>query len=234
MGAQLRRSDAASLNHRGYTVEALALRHLCFLPFVLAAASIGCGCSPQAPAPPAGSTPEPSLESSTLDLPSVTMPAADLKRPGFAHVEVFRLRRDFGKQDFEVALDAWLPDGNPGRIETVRLWWFKTKKEGERGPFSEKTKRYFDIAYRRVDDATWEVQLLADERRFTFSVAADGKGGVQAFGSVESEGVTIDDCHVATGDLRATKLLGVPTGIKELSVTCVDSDGAEHEGRVAS
>lgn len=165
----------------------------------------------------------------------VTTPVAGLDQPGFKHIEVLRIQRDFGKRDFEIAMDAWVPDGNLARIETVRLWWYKTNKDGERGPFSTKTKRYFDIAYLRVDEGTWQVQMLADDRRFTFMVAADGHGGVIATGTaVLKDGSAVKNCKMQHGDLRAAKVFGVPTGIEELRVTCTDSEGVVHEGQLAS
>lgn len=197
--------------------------------------SLGCGCSPRASDLPASSHSDPAAVAKTVPVPSVTTPAAELDPEGFEHVEVFRLRRDFGNQDFEIAMDAWLPDEDLGRLEMVRLWWFKTNKDGERGPFSEKTKRHFDIGYARIDDAKWEVQLLAGDLHFTFLVEADGQGKVMATATVVlPDGGTVEDCRMQSGDLVSNKVMGFPTGIKELRVTCVDAEGATHKGKLQS
>lgn len=222
----------------GYTESSLPThRHSRFwlALVVVPVISLGCACNPRASDPPADSAPDPLLEGSTLELPMVNTTPEELNVEGFRHVEVFRIRRDFGKRDFEIAMDAWMPNENLARIETVRLWWLKTRKGDERGPFGTKTKRHFDISYTRAGEGTWNVLLEADEHKFVFVVAADGKGDVTASGTVVLEGGDrIENCQMHSADLRASKVLGLPTGIKELQVTCTDGEGRQHTGKLAS
>lgn len=201
-----------------------------FLAIALCVAQVGCSCNARGSAPP-GDKPAP--EPATQEVPLVTTPAADLAVPGLDHVQVLRIQRDFGKETFEIVMDAWLPDGDPAQLELVRLWWFKSDKDGERGPFSESTKRHFDIAYKRVDDGTWTVDLIANKKHFEFTVTADQKGGVSATSTVVVSGdKKIEDCDVQSGALRSKKILGVPTGINALLVECTGPDGTRHSGRL--
>ncbi len=210
----------------------------CRLTLVVAAglALSGIGCTPPAQDSPAGTSPDAKQIPSGFSLPSVTTPADQLTPDGYQHVEVFRIRRDFGKRNFEIALDAWTPTDKLTQVDEVRLWWFKTTKGGERGPFSKKSKRHFDISYERRDEGQWVVQLIAgSDRRFTFLVEADGKGGVFAYGTVKAEGgQLVERCRVTSGELRAKTTLGLTTGIKDLRVTCTDAEGGQHEGTLAS
>lgn len=236
----------------GVTLPSLASRSqplVALFAIALPLASLGCGCNPRATDPPpdgtaarsADGTPNGSVAgapeavaSSAFDLPMVTMPAAELGVDGFKHVEVLRIRRDWGKREFEIVMDAWVPDDDPTRVETVRLWWFKTNKNGERGPFSAKTKRHFDIVYSRPDDARWKVEMVADDQRYTFMVEADEEEGATAFGTVVLPGgKRVDGCRVRGGEIHASKVFGLPTGIKDFQVKCTGRDGAEHEGDLA-
>ena len=202
-----------------------------FLAFALCIAQTGCSCSTRGSDHPVDTS---TAEPTTPEVPLVTTPAADLEVDGLEHVQVLRITRDFGKETFEIVMDAWLPDQDPSKLELVRLWWFKTDKNGERGPFSESTKRHFDIAYKRVDAGTWKVSLIADDKSFVFNVTADEKGKVSARSTVVSGDGEVEDCDVTSGALRSKKFLGVPTGIDELRVECTGPDGKQHSGRLAS
>ncbi|MEM6295423.1 MAG: hypothetical protein AAGA54_29385 [Myxococcota bacterium] len=168
---------------------------------------------------------------STFALPLETMPAAALAVDGFTHVEVMRVQRDWGKREFEIVMDAWVSSEDPGRVEMVRLWWFKANKQGERGPFSEKTKRHFDIVYTRPDDARWVVDMVADDKRFTFVVQADEAHGISALATVTVPGGgQVENCRVHGGEVRASTVLGIPNGIEAFEVTCTGVDGVEYRG----
>ena len=203
---------------------------------VLGLGASGVRCSSPARDPHVGTSPASAREPGALTLPNVTTPASALAPEGYTHVEVFRIRRDFGNSEFEIALDAWLPGDEPTTIDDVRLWWLKTDRNGERGPFSQKTGRHFDIGYERRSEGHWVVQLIAGaDRRFTFSVEADGTGGVFAYATVVvPSGERVERCRVQAGVLRATKVFALTTGIKELNVTCTDQNGAQHEGNLES
>ncbi len=178
------------------------------------------------------STPPPAA----FDLPMKDTSPEELAPDGYKHALVLRIRRDFGKRDFEIAMDAWMPDEAPKQIDAVRLWWFKAHKDGERGAFSKKTSRNFEVSYQRKDDESWSVVFaLSDGRHFTFRVRSTGGHAAAAFAEVmQSDGTKIDACRVTDAELRAKTTLGITTGIKDLSVTCVDSSGVEHQGILAS
>lgn len=206
-----------------------------FFAIALCAAHMGCSCSTRGSDPP-GDKPgvKSAAEPASREVPLVTTPAAELEVPGLDHVQVLRIQRDFGKETFEIVMDAWVPDEDPAQLELVRLWWFKSHKDGERGPFSDDTKRHFDIAYKRVDNSTWTVDLIAKKKHFEFTVTADKKGGVSAKSTVVSGDKTVEDCDVHSGSLRSKKILGVPTGINALDVECTGPDGTRHSGHLAS
>lgn len=207
------------------------------IPLFAAVAVLLCGAhctqdgpdnAPEIPA----STPPPE----TFNLPLENTSPEEIAPDGYKHSLVLRIRRDFGKRDFEIAMDAWMPDEAPENVDAVRLWWFKTKKDGERGPFSSKTKRNFDIGYQRNDKQSWSVVLgLSDGRHFTFLVRSTGGHTAAAFADVTTrDGTVLEACRVTDAEIHAKTTLGIPTGIKDLSVTCVDAAGAEHQGALES
>lgn len=184
----------------------------------------GADSSPAVPA----STPPPAA----FELPLKNTSPEEIAPAGYKHALVLRIRRDFGKRDFEIAMDAWMPDETPEHVDAVRLWWFKTKKDGERGPFSKKTKRNFEIGYQRQDEQSWNIVLgLSDGRHFTFLVRSTGEHNAAAFADVtKSDGTIIAGCRITDAEIHAKTTLGITTGIKDLAVTCVDSEGVEHSG----
>lgn len=166
-------------------------------------------------------------------LPTTTTPAAELEPTGYRHTQVFTLDRDFGRDEMEIVLDAWSPAGQPSEIADVRLWWLKTHKDGERGPFSAKTKRHFDIDYERVDASTWKVYLVSDGKRFTFAVTARD-GHVVARSNVMADGDAIANCVVRRGHIEARRFLGAPVGIDRVDVECEDPQGNLRKGKLVS
>lgn len=206
-------------------------------PFFAAATVLLCGAhctqdgSDTAPVIPA-STPPPAA----FDLPEKNTTPEEIAPDGYKHALVLRIRRDFGKRDFEIAMDAWMPDETPEHVDAVRLWWFKVHKDGERGPFSKKTTRNFDVSYQRRDKQSWAIVLaLSDGRHFTFLVRSTGGHNAAAFADVTTgDGSVIEACRVTNAEIHAKTTLGITTGIKDLSVTCVDASGVEHSGALES
>ena len=206
-------------------------------PLLVAATTLLCGAhctqdgSDTAPAVPA-STPPPAA----FDLPEKNTSPKEIAPDGYKHALVLRIRRDFGKADFEIAMDAWMPDETPENVDAVRLWWFKTHKEGERGPFSKKTTRNFTVSYRRENEQSWAIVLdLSDGRHFTFVVRSTGGHTAAAFADVTvGNSTVIEGCRVTDAEIHAKTTLGITTGIKDLSVTCLDTSGVEHHGTLES
>jgi len=180
---------------------------------------------------PASTPPPPAF-----DLPMKDTLPEELAPAGYKHALVLRIRRDFGKRNFEIAMDAWMPDDAAEQIDAVRLWWFKAHKEGQRGVFSKKTSRNFEVSYQRRDEQSWDVVFaLSDGRHFTFLVRSTGGHAAAAFADVtRSDGTVIDACRVTDAELHAKSTLGITTGIRDLSVTCVDANGVEHQGTLES
>ena len=77
--------------------------------------------------------------------------------------------------------------------------------------------------------------MVAGDRRYSFLVEPDSEGRVTATGTVVlPDGNRVDDCLMQDGEIHASKVLGLPTGIKDFKVKCTTADGTEHEGELAS
>jgi hypothetical protein len=204
---------------------------------VLAVVCSAVGCSRVTPESVDGSATESSdvaLPNASPVIPMKTTPASELEPTGYRHTEVLRIRRDFGNESFQIVLDAWVPEGDPARIEDVRLWWYRAKSEGARGPFSEQTQRHFDIVYDRRAPDRWDVHMISDRKRFTFAIELDASGTPVAFGDVVLPGGgRLERCRALSGSLQARRFLGAPVGIKRLDIRCLDAAGNQHEGRLS-
>ena len=165
-------------------------------------------------------------------LPVATTPASRLDSAELEHQELIRIGRDWGKDGYSVVLDGWIPRADPTRIADVRLWWLKTHRSDERGPFSDDSARHFDVRTRRLAGDRWDVEVRSDGKAFTFHVEADGRGHLAAFATVKTAGGTVDHCRTTRGTLRARTLLGAPIGIDRLEVVCTDGTGKLHRGRI--
>lgn len=164
-------------------------------------------------------------------LPNVKTPGTALSTASLLHTELVRITRNFGKSNFEIALDAWTPVENPREIADVRLWWALSDRGGERGPFSAKSRDHFDIVYERLAPDRWRVDLGSDKHVYRFWVEFDDTGAPAAFADVEEAGGgRIEHCRVTRGTLAARKLFGAPVGIRNFEVTCVDGEGGERSG----
>jgi hypothetical protein len=165
-----------------------------------------------------------------VGIPEEATPADRLSNDVLHHVELVRISRNFGKEHFEIALDAWTPADGSHEISDVRLWWLRTDLDAERRPFSSKSRDQFDIDYERIAGDRWRVGLESDRKRFVFLIEYDETGTPAAFADVESEGGVVEHCRVESGRLQARKLLGAPVGIKGFEVSCVDDGGRTHLG----
>jgi hypothetical protein len=169
----------------------------------------------------------------TTAVPLEATPADSLSNPALHHTELCRIARNFGKENFEIALDAWTPIEGEREITEVRLWWARTDRGAERSPFGTKSRDHFDIRYERLAPDRWRVDLQSDRKLFVFMIELDDTGVPAAFVDVETQAAgTVSHCRLLGGTLQARKLLGAPIGIKGFEVDCVDDDGREHSGRM--
>jgi hypothetical protein len=168
----------------------------------------------------------------TTAIPLEATPADRLSNAALQHTELCRIARNFGKENFEIALDAWTPVDGEREITEVRLWWARTDRAAERSPFGAKSREHFEITYQRLATDRWRVDLQSDRKLFVFMIELDETGTPAAFADVETDGGTVSHCRLVGGTLQARKLLGAPIGIKGFDVQCVDEDGHEQAGRM--
>jgi hypothetical protein len=161
------------------------------------------------------------------DLPLDVTPIADLDSlEAMRHTEVLQVRRDFGRPNVNVALDAWV-NADAKSIDGVRVWW---SDEVDRYPFSEKMLRHLAIDYDRVAPERWRVSVTGDGKQFAFDVALH-EGRPAAFADVALPGGrSIKCCRARSASLHARKIFGIPIGVKSMVVTCTAPDGTEHRG----
>jgi len=167
-----------------------------------------------------------------VGIPEEATPVDRLSNDALHHVELARISRNFGKEHFEIALDAWTPTDGTREISDVRLWWLRTDLAFERRPFSAKSRDQFDIDYDRLAVDRWRIALESDRKRFEFLIEFDETGTPAAYADVETDGGTVEHCRVESGTLQARKLLGAPVGIKGFEVDCVDDGGKAQHGRM--
>lgn len=195
-------------------------------------AALACGC------PRNGSdsngpdeTPD-TVTNERVGIPEEATPVERLSNDVLHHVELVRITRNFGKEHFEIALDAWTPADGSHEIVDVRLWWLRTDHAAERSPFSAKSREQFGIDYERLAADRWRIGLESDRKRFEFLVEYAETGSPAAYADVETDDGVVEHCRVESGTLQARKLFGAPVGIKAFEVSCVDDGGRTHRGRM--
>jgi hypothetical protein len=195
-------------------------------------ATTACGCPGSRAPGPADSSPPPPADLEVERIPMAATPASALSTEELAHTELLRIARNFGKESFQIALDAWVPTAQPDRLADVRLWWARSDRSGERSPFGEGTKSHFEIEYEQPAPDHWRVLMKSGGKTFAFDVEV-GEGGVPgAFTEVDVGPRRIPHCRTSSGTLHARRLLGAPIGIRKLDVQCVDDEGTSHQGSV--
>jgi hypothetical protein len=167
-----------------------------------------------------------------VGIPEEATPVEQLSNDVLHHVELARISRNFGKEHFEIALDAWTPADGTREISDVRLWWLRTDKDAQRSPFGKKSRDQFEIDYDRLAADRWRIGLESDRKRFEFLIEYDETGKPAAYADVDGDDGKIEHCRVESGTLQARKLLGAPIGIKGFEVSCVDDGGRTHRGRM--
>jgi hypothetical protein len=170
------------------------------------------------------------LSSLDRELPPRITPIADLDAlEQFRHTEVLQVERDFGQPNVNVALDAWTPVHDAGRIDGVRVWW---SDEVDRYPFNARVRKQLAIDYRRVRADRWRIRVGGARKHFVFEVALhEGRPAVFADVTVAGGGV-VRRCRADSAQLYALRVLGIPVGLREMVVTCTAPDGTVHRGTV--
>jgi len=165
-------------------------------------------------------------------LPTKRTPAADLEPSGVDHHEVLRIKPNgLGPADsYDIVIDAWTKQAD-GSIAGVNMWWLDRSKRDERSPFGKTVKSRIDVDYIQRSSHEWQVQIKANGSRFTIDVRAEG-GDVFAYGTVATGGTKIPECRATSSKVIPTTLLGIPTGLDRLQVSCIDQNGVRQHGKL--
>ena len=164
-------------------------------------------------------------------VPYHRMAADELAPSGYAHHPVLRIDQDFHPNEkYEIAIDAWVSEGSPDSLAAVRMWWLDTSDADARSPFGKGVRRHIDIDYKERG-AGWDIRIKQGRKAYVFAVdLEDGKPAATA--TVKTKAGVIDECALTGSRLVAKKVLGIPTGLKRIDVTCVDEEGTKHRGSV--
>ena len=165
-------------------------------------------------------------------VPHGRTPAHLLDVSGLRHHEVLRI--DPGvlgpSGDYNVVVDAWTSNTNPGSVEGVQVWWLDREANDERSPFGPTVRRRITVAKTQLSPRRWTVAIVTSDDRFTFVIESDSAGRVVAYATIVEDRTTIERCQATRAELVAKRFLGVPIGLRRLDVTCVDSEGKPHHG----
>ena len=166
-------------------------------------------------------------------IPRETTPAAALSTPTLAHTETLRIVRDFGKPDYQIAVDAWRTKNETMSIADVRLWWVRTSGRDERQPFSPRIMKYLELDFEAEGRDRWDVTMVGDKKQFEFTVELDENGRLAAYVDVlTARGTLAQHCRATRGRLIARRFIGIPVGIERLEVDCVDPEGQRRKGEL--
>lgn len=150
-------------------------------------------------------------------------------KPG---IEVVRVKRDFGKPHFDLAIDAWTsPDAT--RLDEARLWWVNTAEADRRKPLGPMVERMVKLRYHRGSSRSLTVTVTGDNKEFAFVLELAESGELHAFVAVDTDdGRHVARCRTTSARLIAHRVLGLPVGLARVSVTCKDEGGTVHKGTV--
>lgn len=166
-------------------------------------------------------------------VPRGPTPVDELSTKALRHHEVLRIRRDFGMDHWEIALDGWLTQPSDERIAELRLWWVNTQDDDRRKPFSAYLRRYLEFEHRHASERVLAVRMAGDRKEYRFTVELDERGTPAVFADVRlADGTTVPHCRCRSGRLLARRVIGIPVGIAELRVQCTDDTATAREGAV--
>jgi len=185
--------------------------------------------SPEAPEPPVEAPVAPAAEVAEVAEPA---PAPAPAPADVAPAEVVRVKRDFGKPNFDLVIDAWA-DVEAAHLREIRLWWTNSDEVGHRKPLGRMIERMVKLQYRRISDTALTVAVAGDGKRFTFTVELNKDGKVVAYVPIDTEGGRyIGRCRTDSARLLARRVLGMPVGIAYIAVSCRDGRGVLHQGKL--
>lgn len=148
-----------------------------------------------------------------------------------ASTEVVRIKRDFGKSWFDLAIDAWAEGSE--RLDRVKLLWVNTSEGDRRKPLGKLIERMVSLQYKRLNKRSYTVTVAGDGKEFKFTVELTKDGALHTYVAVDSDaGVHVPRCRTDSAKLHARRVLGIPVGIARVAVTCSDPDGTSHSGQV--
>jgi len=183
--------------------------------------------SPDAPKPPVEAPVAPVAEVAEVAEPVVAPVPADV-----APAEVVRVKRDFGKPNFDLVIDAWA-DVEAAHLREIRLWWTNSDEVGHRKPLGRMIERMVKLQYRRISDTALTVAVAGDGKRFTFTVELNKDGKVVTYVPIDTEGGRyIGRCRTDSARLLARRVLGMPVGIAYIAVNCRDGRGVLQQGKL--
>lgn len=160
-----------------------------------------------------------------------TAVAADAVEVAPPAAEVVRIKRDFGKAWFDLAIDAWTDGAD--KLEKVRLLWVNTGEDDRRKPLGKMIERMVSLQYKRLSRRSFTVTVAGDGKEFMFTVELAKDGALHTYVAVDSdEGVHVPRCRTEAAKLHARRVIGIPVGIARVAVTCKDALGAVHTGQV--
>jgi hypothetical protein len=140
-------------------------------------------------------------------------------------IEVVRIKRDFGKPFFDLAIDAWT-DEKTARLDAARLWWVNTSESDRRKPLGRLIERMVNLRYKRLSSTALTVVVAGDGKEFTFTVERASDGKVHTFVPADTEdGRHLPRCRTDSARLLARRILGMPVGIARIAVTCHEGAG---------
>jgi|JI102314A2RNA_FD_contig_81_114558_length_945_multi_3_in_0_out_0_2 hypothetical protein len=160
-----------------------------------------------------------------------TSVAAETEAEPAPSTEVVRIKRDFGKAHFDLAIDAW--QASATRLEKVQLLWVNTSEADRRKPLGRLIERMVSLKYKRVSGRSIKVVVAGDDKEFTFTVEIGHDGALHTYVAVDTDGGHhIPRCRTDSSKLLARRVLGIPVGISKVAVSCRDADGNLHSGQV--
>lgn len=145
--------------------------------------------------------------------------------------EVVRIKRDFGKPHFDLAIDAW--KAGAAKLDRVQLLWVNTDEGDRRKPLGKMIERMVALKYKRVSPRSFTVVVAGDDKEFTFTVELAQDGAMHTYVAVDTDaGGHVARCRTESAKLHARRVLGIPVGIARVAVSCRDPDGTLHAGQV--
>lgn len=164
-------------------------------------------------------------------VPWVETDVADLAPEGLVHQEVLRIDPDFGKNHHDIVVDSWMLADQPDALSEVRMWWLHSKENDERSPFGKGVRRFVELDYVRKGPRRFGVVLRGERKEWGFDVVLQDDGKAVALADITtSDGVAVPQCKASSARLLVRRVMGLPTGLRGLEVTCRDAEGTEHRG----